>query len=226
MDTTVVEARATGKIAAALAKAQAEFKPLHKTKTANVPMKTGGSYQYSYADLSDVLQSVREALAKNEIAILQGVGQGQLVTELIHSSGQSLMSSIPFISAQGGRPQDLGSALTYARRYGVCTALGIVADEDDDGQLAQQAPEENKKPSTTRAAAKAPAPQGKDASVATEAQRKKLWAMMKQALLSEEDMKKTIKERFGKNSSKDLTWIEIQELFKMLDEFIAELKTE
>src|SRR5215469_2400644 len=38
-----------------------------------------------------------------------------------------------------GKPQDLGSAITYARRYALCAVTGAVADEDDDGQAAQKA---------------------------------------------------------------------------------------
>src|SRR5688572_23802842 len=65
------------KIASALAKAQRAFKPLHKNKVGDA-----GSYKYDYADLADVVESCREALAENEIAVMQTVRKEMLVTTL------------------------------------------------------------------------------------------------------------------------------------------------
>jgi hypothetical protein len=82
----------TGKLADALAKAQAEFKAIKKDKTAKVRMKAGGEYSYNYADLSSVIDATKEALSKNGLAIMQPVEfQGErlvLHTKLLHSSGE------------------------------------------------------------------------------------------------------------------------------------------
>jgi hypothetical protein len=40
------------------------------------------------------------------------------------------------ILPSGKKPQDMGSAMTYAKRYGLCMALGIAAEDDDDGNMA------------------------------------------------------------------------------------------
>jgi hypothetical protein len=58
-----------------------------------------------------------------------------LRTELLHTPGQWIASEFPLV-APLDRPQILGSAITYARRYSICALLGLAA-EDDDGQAAE-----------------------------------------------------------------------------------------
>jgi hypothetical protein len=143
------------KIALALSKAQAEYGPLKKTKTAKVRMKAGGEYSYDYADLSDMIECTRSALTKNELALTQIVKGFTLETCLIHSSGEMLVSSIDLPKSL--TPQEFGSALTYYRRYTMGPMIGVAAEEDDDGQVAQHA--SNKPtPQPTPAQAKKPAP--------------------------------------------------------------------
>lgn len=125
-------------LAAALAKAQAAFGPVKKERTARIN-SAKGNYSYRYADLSDVLDSVRKSLAANGLAIVQPItwtdGHAWLATRLIHSSGQWIESVYPL--GNYDRPQEMGSAITYARRYTLTALLGIAADEDDDGNTAQ-----------------------------------------------------------------------------------------
>lgn len=130
-------------LAAALAKAQGAFPSVEKGKTARVRgenKKTGSEveYTYAYADLADILQAVRKPLSENGLAIIQPVVNGEevvLVTRLIHASGQWIESTYPVDMYE--KPQETGSALTYARRYAVTALLGIAAEEDDDGAAAQ-----------------------------------------------------------------------------------------
>jgi hypothetical protein len=131
-----------GKLAAALAKAQGEIKAPKKGNTAKIPGKEGKQgFEYSYADLADVIESYRPSLSKAEIAIVQPIiqrdGHLVLVTRLIHSSGEWIASEYPLTMYQ--KPQEQGSALTYARRYAVSALLGIAAEDDDDGKRAQDA---------------------------------------------------------------------------------------
>jgi hypothetical protein len=136
------------KLAGALAKAQASIKAPPKNKTAKV-----GSYSYTYADLSDIIEAVKKPLSDNELAWTSGTdanGHTTLHTRLIHASGQWIEASYPLID--GLSAQQMGSAITYGRRYTLCALLGIVADDDDDGQVAD-APK-----STTKASSKADAP--------------------------------------------------------------------
>lgn len=134
---------ALDKLAAALSKAQADLKNPPKTRTVKIQAKTGGSYTYHYADLADVLDCVRETLAQNGLAVTQIVTRRDtgtvLLTRLLHTSGQYVESEYPLPSLAGA--QEMGSAITYARRYSLCPLLGIAGETDDDAQQAEEAQE-------------------------------------------------------------------------------------
>src|SRR5688572_12756036 len=125
-----------GNLAAALAAAQGELPAPKKTKTAKL-----GQYSYQYADLADVIEVSKGILAKHSLAVSQPTAVSErglnLVTRLMHKSGESIEATYP--PPSGGKPQEMGSALTYARRYCYCAILGIAADSDDDGAAAQHA---------------------------------------------------------------------------------------
>lgn len=129
-----------GKVAAALAKCQSEFPTIVKDKTATVEMRAGGKYTYRYANLASIFEAVLKILAKNELAVIQTTefehGQLWLRTRLAHASGEWLEGTWPMKTFE--RPQDQGSALTYARRYTISALLGIATDEDDDGAAASR----------------------------------------------------------------------------------------
>jgi len=128
-------------LAAALVAALGSMSELRKDKKANVPTKSGGSYSYSYTDIASVLGYVRPILAEHGIAVMQpATCDGQHVsvsTVFIHRSGET--KELPPLSMPCGRtPQEVGSAITYARRYSLLSALGL-ATEDDDGEAASKA---------------------------------------------------------------------------------------
>lgn len=122
-------------IAAALVKAQLGMgKALKQT--------TNPHFRQKYADLGNVMDACLPALHEAGIAVIQPTGEdasGQYVeTVLIHSgSGESLSCRVPLI-LQKNDMQGYGSAVTYARRYGLMTMAGI-APEDDDGNAAAKA---------------------------------------------------------------------------------------
>ena len=126
-----------GEIATALAKCQAELTNPPKTKTANA-----GKYSYRYADLAEIIDHVRPVMTKHGLAFVQMVTvieeRNFLVSRLLHTSGQYLESVYPLPRQAGS--QEMGSAITYARRYSLCALLGIAAEEDDDGQKAENIP--------------------------------------------------------------------------------------
>jgi len=122
------------KLAAALAKAQASMGTAKKTKT-------NPFFKSHYADLADVWAVIREPLSANGLAVSQMLefgesGAAKLVTLLLHTSGQSLRALFP-VKPVKDDAQGWGSAMTYARRYGLAALVGVaVEDEDDDGNNA------------------------------------------------------------------------------------------
>jgi hypothetical protein len=123
---------------AALARAQAAFPQIPKSKTARVPTKNGGEYTYTYADIGDVLAAVRPVLAAEGIAIVQATEETEsgyvLATRLIKGDDQ-IIGRIPLPIEQAS-PQQVGSLLTYYRRYGLTALIGVAAEDDDDGAAA------------------------------------------------------------------------------------------
>lgn len=134
-----------GHLAEALAKVQGELVTVVKDKTAQIPTKTGRDYSYKYADLESVVAAARKPLSEAGLAVAQfpewdDKGDGAILTTMVmHASGEWLAASIPLL-VSSLTPQAQGSAITYARRYAYCAALGIVADEDDDGKTASETP--------------------------------------------------------------------------------------
>ena len=125
-------------LAAALAAFQAEMPTVTKNHKASVPTKAGGSYSYTYADLADVSAAVTPLLAKHGLSFSccprPAAERGyELVGRLLHSSGESIEGSLPL---NGSTPQELGSSLTYMRRYLLGAITGVVTDDDDDGRQA------------------------------------------------------------------------------------------
>lgn len=135
-----MQSPAIGSLAEALAKAQGSMESPAKTKRAKIESQKG-AYSYTYADLADVIDATRKPLSANGLSVAQIISyEGSaliLTTQLQHASGEWLRSTYPLPLHQ--RPQDQGSAITYARRYALCALLGIAAEDDDDGAAAQQA---------------------------------------------------------------------------------------
>jgi hypothetical protein len=130
MDTETKPAPAVDKLAEALAAAQGKFTNPKKTKTA-----TGTKYSYTFADLADVLDAIRQPMASAGLSVVQTIETGplHLATTLMHTSGQSVTSRYPLVAMTS--QQDMGSQLTYARRYSLCAILGVAAEEDRDGAV-------------------------------------------------------------------------------------------
>ena len=140
-------------IATALAAAQGEMHNPVKDRVARVKSDKA-DYTYNYADLSSVLDAVRPPLAKHGIALLQTaevtppamvegangsyrVSQLVLTTRLVHSSGEWIETQLSSEVDPDAKIQTLGSAITYLRRYALQAIVGVVAEEDDDGNAAQ-----------------------------------------------------------------------------------------
>lgn len=174
----------------ALVAASCEFEPIEKDRV-NPFLKS------KYATLDSVLKSVEPALLRHGLKLVQAVdihesGAPVLKTTLYHESGQSISSSYPLILNDD--PQKFGAAITYARRYSVCAALNITADQDDDAQSAKPA---------TKAGSSTPAVlpvSGKRQQAMSDVD-----AELKRLAWSAGDGKAYLQEQFGKSTRKELT---------------------
>ncbi len=139
-----------------LLKAQAEIRTIEKNGEVK---SSSGAIMYTYSTLPDVLNSILPVLRKHGIIFSTSTkpGAGVAFTEdviqfgiqecsLFYSeTGESVTSSIPLIVRdvkeffQDGKPkksanpmQMLGSAITFATRYGILSCVGLAPDMDDD----------------------------------------------------------------------------------------------
>lgn len=128
---------------AALAKAQGAWKNPDRNRTVNV-RSDKGNYSFDYATLDNIIETVRQALSANGLSIVQMLerdetGATVMTTRLLHAGGGMIKNEMPVslpMPDERGRPpkiQELGSVITYARRYAICAMLNIAAEEDDDG---------------------------------------------------------------------------------------------
>jgi hypothetical protein len=128
-------------LAAALARAQAELTNPEKSLVATIRPNGPGEAERSfrYAPLSSGLDVVRKTLGQHEIATVQTTAIDQtagiinLTTVLAHSSGEWIASDWPVCAiSETATPHRMGAALTYARRYGLFTLVGIAGEDDLD----------------------------------------------------------------------------------------------
>jgi len=141
-----VPAAGTPKLNKALSQLQGELPQIKKTKTAEVKDQQGSRvlYTYDYADLGDVVADVGPLLAKHGLAFHCGpsinpADRREMILHwsLLHESGEEKTGEWP-LGPVNQKPQALGSAITYGRRYCFTAATNIVLEDDDDGQRAQQ----------------------------------------------------------------------------------------
>lgn len=119
-------------LAAALSKAQGEMQ-------AAIKDKVNPFFKSSYADLGSVWDAARPVLSKNGLCVMQTTefvnDRIVMVTTLAHSSGQWVKSYLPLNPAKNDS-QGVGAAITYLRRYSLSALVGVVCDDDDDGETA------------------------------------------------------------------------------------------
>lgn len=101
---------------------------------------TNPHFKNRFVTLDNLIEKTRPVLNKHGLSIQQfpsvsELGQPTLTTRITHTSGESVESAMPLYLTKQDM-QSFGSAITYARRYAWASALGIAADEDDDGNQA------------------------------------------------------------------------------------------
>lgn len=128
------------KIGDALAAAQLELQNPDKNRKVQINGRARGGgvarYEFEYATIDEVLNTVRPVLAKHKIAYTQVPTETEtgtvLITRLIHA-GQWIESCVRL--GQLESMQGLGSAITYLKRYALCAMVGVAAEDDDDANI-------------------------------------------------------------------------------------------
>ena len=118
-------------IADALSKAQAEMTGAKKDKS-------NPFFRSTYADLSAVMEAISKPFAAHGLSFAQSPGfvngMIEVQTRIMHSSGEWIEGSCVLPPTKSDA-QGYGSAITYAKRYGLQAMAGIPSI-DDDGNAA------------------------------------------------------------------------------------------
>jgi hypothetical protein len=120
----------TATFLSALAAVQAEAPTLPKDKT-------NPHFHSKFTGLDTIVETVGPILSKHGLVWITKPGQGDngptLEYRLVHvETGEGETGTMPLLLTKADS-QGLGSALTYARRYALCSVLNLVSDDDDDG---------------------------------------------------------------------------------------------
>jgi len=137
-------------LAEALVMLQAQLPRVAKDQEARVTsQRTGKTHTYRYADLADVSEALLPRMAALGLSftccptVMDDGGRFVLDYSLRHVSSSEIISGL-YPLPTSGSPQDIGSAITYARRYALCAVTGLAPGGDDDD--AQAAEAEHRKP--------------------------------------------------------------------------------
>lgn len=224
------------KLFAALAKAQAKFVQPEKNKEVEVKKDGRVLYTTKYADLKNVIESFRPHLTEFGISFAQKTRQTdkgwRLVLVVRHESGEVDETEMPITLDGNVGPQQIGSNLTYLKRYQAAAYFGIAADDDDDANGAHgnqatfndrggkkngkgegQAQQQNKTAPAKGPEKKEPPPATKPAEtkgkMASTDDIKNLISDCAALGVSEAEQKAMLQQKIGRPSWKDLTEVEL-----------------
>lgn len=202
-----------GKLAMALVKFNTEVETI--AKDAKNP-----HFKNNYATLDNIVEVIRPLLAKQGVIVMQipgGDGENVIMkTMLLHESGEYMESEALIMRPAKNDPQGVGSCITYARRYSLCSMLSLSTGEDDDGNHASQPQRATQAPqSAPQGAPHNPQPQqpASPANTITDKQLSFLLSEMKKSKVEPE----AVKAKYMFNSSKEikksqfneiLTWVQ------------------
>jgi hypothetical protein len=121
----------------AIAAAQGEFTTVDKSAS-------NPHFKSKFAPLDSIIEMIRPILPKHGLSVVQFTdipegGNGVIIeTVITHDSGQYISGRLLMPTVKQD-PQGYGSSITYGRRYALGAALGIVSDEDVDGNQSEGA---------------------------------------------------------------------------------------
>jgi len=106
-----------------------------------------------YATLAAITEATSAPLANQGLAIIQEAELSAdgvtILTTLLHESGATMIFAPLTMPLTDRKPQAVGSAITYGRRYALAAVCGLAPD-DDDGEAAQAATKPTQKPATAQ----------------------------------------------------------------------------
>ena len=113
----------------------------HKTNPSAFEDKRNPHFKNQYASLESVINTVRTASQFGLTFTQEMDFEGDITfvrTVMMHSSGDTRVSRTKIVSKDPNDPQKQGSAISYAKRYGLQSIFGLPSD-DDDGEIANKA---------------------------------------------------------------------------------------
>jgi hypothetical protein len=119
---------------------QADVPDITKDRIAKVRTRSGGEYSYKYAPLDHIMSVIKPVLSKHSFSVTFSTSVGGNIVmaacRVAHSLGHVEVCefSVPVDTGSSMNvAQQVASALTYARRYALVSALGLAPEDDDDG---------------------------------------------------------------------------------------------
>jgi hypothetical protein len=113
---------------------------LHRAKLAiGKVTKNATSHHSKYADLNAILSTVEPVLLENGLLLIQPIHGNSVCTQIIDIDSGAMLDSCMDLP-QGVNPQNMGSAITYYRRYTLQSALSLQAVDDDGEKASKEEP--------------------------------------------------------------------------------------
>ena len=183
----------TTTLIAALVTARGAFAPITKNAVGHV----GKDTPTRYADLSAILDATIPPLLVNGIMVIQAVDAESscLITRMQHTSGEWCEAAYPL--KLDLPPQQLGSLITYARRYSLLGLLCVAAEDDDGAEAAKAKP-------APKVKELAPKAKPVDAKTISEAQRKRLFVISSNAGWTHPQIKSYLQRHVGIEHTTDI----------------------
>lgn len=133
----------TNLVLQAIEDARQEFSPLEKSGV-NAFFKNKKGDPHMYSTLDNIFDACMPALHKHKLSVVYQVQimqtantlENVLTTTITHLPSNQFITSCSTLGNQSAKSQDVGSAITYLRRYQIQAMLNLEADFEDDGNLA------------------------------------------------------------------------------------------
>lgn len=94
-------------------------------------------FKRKYPTLTGLMETIKKPLTECGLLVRSRIESGKVITDIVHTDIGECISSAMEIQT-GGTPQQVGSCITYFRRYALVAMLNLTTEDDDDGNAASQ----------------------------------------------------------------------------------------